>query len=110
MGPVGFWGALLALLGSFLTPLGLSVGPNVYILSFWRYQTHLEPYEKYLRTLRMSFGLAQVFLRKMWFFTPNSALLHTKMGQNGVHWGVYRVNFGFLRAPDPLEVEIMQFF
>ena len=27
---------------------------------------------------------------------------------NGVHWGVYRVKFGFLRAPDPLGREIMQ--
>ena len=45
-GPVGFWGPFLALLGPFLTPLGLSVGPNVYILSFWRYQNHLEPNEK----------------------------------------------------------------
>ena len=42
-GPVGFWGPCQALLGPFLTPLGLSVGPNVHILSFWRYQIHLEP-------------------------------------------------------------------
>ena len=46
MGPVGFWGPFLALPGPFLTPLGLSVGPNVYILPFWRYQNHLEPNEK----------------------------------------------------------------
>ena len=40
-------GPFLALLGHFLTPLGLSVGPNVYILSIWRYQNHLEPNEKW---------------------------------------------------------------
>ena len=38
-----FLGAVFDLMGPFLTPLGLSVGPNVYILSFWRYQDHLEP-------------------------------------------------------------------
>ena len=30
------------------------------------------------------------------------------MGQNAVQWGVYRVNFGFLRVPDPSGVEIKQ--
>ena len=40
-------GPFLALLGPFLIPLGISVGPNVYILSFSRYQSHSEPYEKW---------------------------------------------------------------
>ena len=55
MGQVGFWGPLLALLGPFLTPLGVSVGPNMYILSYWRYQNHLEPNENDLTTPEMSF-------------------------------------------------------
>ena len=42
------------------------------------------------------------------FFDPQIGLFAHKLGQNGVHWGVYRVNFGFLRVPDPLGVEIMQ--
>ena len=37
MGLVGFCGPFFLL---------FSVGPNVYILSFWRYQNHLEPNEK----------------------------------------------------------------
>ena len=42
------------------------------------------------------------------FFYPKIGLFAHELGQNGVHWGVYRVNFGFLRVPDPLGVEIMQ--
>ena len=31
MGPVGFWGLFLALPGPFMTALGLSLGPSLYI-------------------------------------------------------------------------------
>ena len=41
-------------------------------------------------------------------FDPKLAQNAHKVGQNGVHWGVYRVHFGFLRVPDPLGAEIMQ--
>ena len=108
MGPLGFWGPFLALLGPFLTPLGLSVGPNVYILSFWGYQNHLEPNEKLSEDPRNVISYKNTFLRKTRFFDPKIGLFPHKMGQNGVHWGVYRVDFGFLRVPDPLGVKIMQ--
>ena len=54
--------------------------------------------------------LEQKKLRKnAFFFTTKSAFFFAhKLGQNGVHWGVYTVNFGVLRVPDPLGVEIMQ--
>ena len=42
------------------------------------------------------------------FFDPQNGLFAHKLSQIGVHWGVYRVNFGFLRVPDPLRVKIMQ--
>ena len=62
-----------------------------------------------LRTPEMSFCIYRnVILRKMLFFYPKFGLFAHKMGQNGVHGGVYRVNFGFLRVPDPSEPEIMQ--
>ena len=48
------------------------------------------------------------FFEKNVFFDPQIGLFAHKLGQNGVHWGVYRVNFGFLGVPDPLGVEIMQ--
>ena len=41
-------------------------------------------------------------------FDPKTGLFAHKLGQNGVHRGIERVNFGFLRVPDPLGVEIMQ--
>ena len=41
-------------------------------------------------------------------FYPKIGLFAHKLGQNGVHWGIYRVNFGFLRVPDPFGVEMMQ--
>ena len=104
----GFGGRFWALLGPFLTPLGLSVGPNVYILSFWRYQNHLDPNEKLSGDPRNVILYNKTLLRKTRFFYPKIGLFAHKLGQNGVHWGVYRVNFGFLRVPDPLRVEIMQ--
>ena len=53
--------------------------------------------------------LEQIFFEKNVFFDPKIGLFAHKFGKNGVHWGsVYRVNFGFLRFPDPLGVEIMQ--
>ena len=48
------------------------------------------------------------FEKNAFFFDPNIGLFAHKLGQNRVHWGVYRVNFGFLRVPDPSGVEIMQ--
>ena len=51
---------------------------------------------------------SKIFFEKNGFFDPKIGLFAHKLGQNGVHWGVYRVNFGFLRVPDPLGVEIMQ--
>ena len=48
------------------------------------------------------------FFDKNVFFDPKIGLFAHKLGQNGVHWGVYRVKFGFLRVPDPLGVEIKQ--
>ena len=50
----------------------------------------------------------KIFFEENAFFDPKIGHFAHKMGQNGVHWGVYRVNFGFLRVPDPLRVEIMQ--
>ena len=50
------------------------------------------------------------FFEKNAFFDPKNGLFAHKLGQNGVHWGVYRVNFGFLRVPDPSGLEIMQIF
>ena len=52
--------------------------------------------------------MSKCIFEKNAFFDPKIGLFTHKMGQNGVHWGVYRVNFGFLRVPDPLGVEIMQ--
>ena len=110
MGQVGFWGPFLALLGPFLTPLGLSVGPNVYILCFWRDQNHLEPNEKWSEDPRNAILYENTFLRKrnfwpqIWPFCP----------RNGPKWGplggLQGQFFVFLRVPDPLGVEIMQFF
>ena len=51
---------------------------------------------------------SKFFFEKNAFFDPKIGLFPHKLGQIGVHWGVYRVNFGFLRVPDPLGVEIMQ--
>ena len=48
------------------------------------------------------------FFEKNAFFDPKIGLFAHKLGQNGVHWVVYRVNFRFLRVPDPWGVEIMQ--
>ena len=42
------------------------------------------------------------FFEKNAFFDPKIGLFAHKMGQNGVHWGVYRVNFGVLRVPGHL--------
>ena len=53
-------------------------------------------------------NLSQNFFEKNAFFDPKIGLFAHKLGQNGVHWGVYRVNFGFLRVPEPLGDEIMQ--
>ena len=41
------------------------------------------------------------FLRKTRFFDPKIGLFAHKLGPNGVHWGVYRVNFGFFEGPGP---------
>ena len=41
-------------------------------------------------------------------FDPKLAQNAHKMGQNGVHRGVYGFDFEFLRVPDPLGVEILQ--
>ena len=87
MGQVGCWGPSLALLGLFMTPLGLSVGPNVCILSFWRYQNHLEPYEKWSEDPRNVISYKNTFLRKMRGFDPKVGLFAHKLSQNGVHWG-----------------------
>ena len=46
----------------------------------------------------------KIFFEKNVFFDPKIGLFAHKLGQNGV----YRVNFGFLRVPDPLGAEIMQ--
>ena len=54
----------------------------------------------------MSFGTK--FEENIPFFPPNSAFLPTNRAKMGSTGGVYRVNFGFLRVPDPLGVEIMQ--
>ena len=84
------------------------MGPNVYFFPFWRYQNHLEPNENLSKDPRKVILYENTYLRKNAIFDPKIGLFAHKLGQNGVHWGVYRVNFGFLRVPDPLGVEIMQ--
>ena len=104
MGPVGFWGPFLALPGRFLTPLGLSVGPNVYILSFWRYQNHLEPNEKWFEHPRNVILYENTYLRKTRFWPQ----IWPFCTQNGPKWGPL-ANFGVLRVPDHLGTEINWF-
>ena len=55
----------------------------------------------------MSFRAKCIF-EKNAFFDPKIGLFTHKIGQIGVHWVVYGVDFGFLRVPDPLGVKIMQ--
>ena len=46
----------------------------------------------------------------MWIFDPKFGIFFAhKIGQNGVHWGVYRANFGFLRVPFHLGTEKISF-
>ena len=104
MGQVGFRGPLLAILGPFVTPLGPSVGHNLHILSFWRYQNLLEPLEKYSEDPRNVISCENAFLRKTRFFDPKIGLFTYKMGQNEVQW---EANFGVLRVPDHLGTEII---
>ena len=51
---------------------------------------------------KISFGDKKIFLRKMHFFGAKMAQNAHKMAQNGTSRGLQRVNFGFLRPPDPL--------
>ena len=102
MGQAGFWAPFLAFLGPFPTPLGLSLGPNVYILI-------ILGVPKLLRTqCKVNWGpqkghFEQKYIsEKNTFLTPNLAFFAHKMGQNWVHWGVHRANFRFLRVPDHL--------
>ena len=95
MGQVGFWGPFLALLGRFLTPLGPSVGPNVYILSSGRYQNHLEPNQKWSEDPRNVILYENTYLRKTRFLAPNLAFLHTKWAQMGSIGGSRRLILGF---------------
>ena len=100
MGPLGFWWPFLALLGRFLTPLGLSVGPNVYILSFWRYQTHLEPNGKCSEDPRNVILYENTYLRKTRFLTPNLALC-VKWAQMATFGGSRGVQNQFFWAQNP---------
>ena len=81
--------------------MGSTGGGGVYTVNF-----RVLRVPDHLGTDKKSFGAN--FFEKNAFFDPKLAQNAHKMGQNGVHWGVYRVNFGFSRVPDPLGVEIMQ--